>query len=332
MRFINIEQVHSPIRRPGSKRAQLKAPRGQRATLIGLKLNRIGRVSLVPDTPQIRGMIEKVKHLIRVHPRLSVTFDSNAYRQVVDPDRLRRDASLAELKKINSALKDGRIQGYISETVVTLEGVQNDARGEFFAGVEPRLQPAELQMPDGRRKVGIIVEADNNQHPGLPPAAARWIAAAISLGLKFLRAPRIGAPRPPELLRENNFATDDEPCRRQERFFEALRAIEDRGVGMAVIRTLGERIKARLGLPGPWYKALDKAQNEQEEEQIKKAVREWADGDTVAAHVGYEIDILCTEDKADGSIFSETNRAWLKEKYGIRIMTLRELAAELCRR
>jgi large subunit ribosomal protein L30 len=53
---IQIEQIGSPIRRHHS----------QRRTLIGLGLNRIGRVAQVPDTPQIRGMLAKVKHLIRV--------------------------------------------------------------------------------------------------------------------------------------------------------------------------------------------------------------------------------------------------------------------------
>jgi large subunit ribosomal protein L30 len=53
---IKVEQTGSPIRREQS----------QRATLIGLKLNRIGRVAELPDTPQTRGMIAKVAHLVRV--------------------------------------------------------------------------------------------------------------------------------------------------------------------------------------------------------------------------------------------------------------------------
>ena len=53
---IKIEQTGSPIRRHHT----------QRATLIGLGLNRIGRVAQVPDTPQTRGMIAKVRHLVRV--------------------------------------------------------------------------------------------------------------------------------------------------------------------------------------------------------------------------------------------------------------------------
>ena len=53
---IKVEQVGSPMRRHFD----------QRATLIGLKLNKIGRVSSLPDTPMTRGMINKVKHLVRV--------------------------------------------------------------------------------------------------------------------------------------------------------------------------------------------------------------------------------------------------------------------------
>ena len=55
-RTIKIEQTGSPIRRHHS----------QRSTLIGLKLNKIGRVTELPDTPAVRGMIEKVQHLVRV--------------------------------------------------------------------------------------------------------------------------------------------------------------------------------------------------------------------------------------------------------------------------
>jgi len=51
-----VEQIGSPIRREHT----------QRATLIGLRLNRIGRVATLPDTPAVRGMIGKVAHLVRM--------------------------------------------------------------------------------------------------------------------------------------------------------------------------------------------------------------------------------------------------------------------------
>ncbi len=54
--FLAIEQIASPIRRHHK----------QRETLIGLGLNRIGRVVELPDSPTTRGMIRKVRHLVRV--------------------------------------------------------------------------------------------------------------------------------------------------------------------------------------------------------------------------------------------------------------------------
>lgn len=53
---IKIKQVGSPIRRRHD----------QRETLIGLGLNRIGRVRELPNTPSARGMIAKVAHLVCV--------------------------------------------------------------------------------------------------------------------------------------------------------------------------------------------------------------------------------------------------------------------------
>ena len=53
---IKVEQTGSAIRRHHS----------QRSTLIGLNLNKIGRTRELPDTPATRGMITKVKHLVRV--------------------------------------------------------------------------------------------------------------------------------------------------------------------------------------------------------------------------------------------------------------------------
>jgi len=53
---ITVEQIGSPSRRDAK----------QRQTLVGLKLNKLNRISTLPDTPAVRGMIEKVKHLVRV--------------------------------------------------------------------------------------------------------------------------------------------------------------------------------------------------------------------------------------------------------------------------
>ncbi len=53
---ITVEQTGSPIRRPAD----------QRATLVGLGLNKMHRKSTLIDTPAVRGMVAKVAHLVRV--------------------------------------------------------------------------------------------------------------------------------------------------------------------------------------------------------------------------------------------------------------------------
>ena len=53
---IKVKQTGSASRRHHS----------QRETLVGLRLNKIGRVSELVDTPQTRGMIAKVNHLLQV--------------------------------------------------------------------------------------------------------------------------------------------------------------------------------------------------------------------------------------------------------------------------
>ena len=53
---LTVEQIGSPIRRPDA----------QRATLVGLGLNKMHRRRTLEDTPSVRGMIAKVQHLVRV--------------------------------------------------------------------------------------------------------------------------------------------------------------------------------------------------------------------------------------------------------------------------
>jgi len=53
---VKVTQIHSPIGRPAD----------QRATLIGLGLNKLNRTRVLEDTASVRGMIAKVQHLVRV--------------------------------------------------------------------------------------------------------------------------------------------------------------------------------------------------------------------------------------------------------------------------
>jgi len=53
---LKVTQIGSPIGRRGD----------QRATLIGLGLNKMHRTRELEDTPAVRGMINKVHHLVRI--------------------------------------------------------------------------------------------------------------------------------------------------------------------------------------------------------------------------------------------------------------------------
>ena len=53
---IKVKQVASPIGRPAK----------QKAVLIGLGLNKMNKVVELEDTPSIRGMLNKIPHLVKI--------------------------------------------------------------------------------------------------------------------------------------------------------------------------------------------------------------------------------------------------------------------------
>jgi large subunit ribosomal protein L30 len=53
---ITVEQIASPMRRPDI----------QRKTLIGLGLNKLHRRRTLQDSPEVRGMIRKIGHLVKI--------------------------------------------------------------------------------------------------------------------------------------------------------------------------------------------------------------------------------------------------------------------------
>ena len=53
---IVVKQICSPIRRPQK----------QRATLVGLGLNKMNKTRELEDTPSVRGMVNSIPHLVRI--------------------------------------------------------------------------------------------------------------------------------------------------------------------------------------------------------------------------------------------------------------------------
>jgi large subunit ribosomal protein L30 len=152
---LTIEQIRSPIRRPSD----------QRATLIGLRLNRIGRFAELPDTPAIRGMIAKVSHLVRVVYATSEldTFVAEAtaeYRDLLvgQGSRVVRgqvlwdqfEAAIAEYHASHGK-RDRRLIEVVNELAVAKVLVDDPALQTARIEYEPDL------LPDGRR-IDFVVD------------------------------------------------------------------------------------------------------------------------------------------------------------------------------
>jgi hypothetical protein len=211
---------------------------------------------------------------------------------------------------LNRALRCGRIQGFLVDTMATLEGVPRADRRKYLASNKP--------------------------HPGLAQILVDRLRDAARFGICLMHAPRIGLDIPPELTGMYYVQSDNQTGQRQDRASIAIRAIEAKGVGKNELERIGRQILKRLNRTGHWRDALDQPSSNQENEKIADAVGEWADEDALAAHYGYSNDYFCTEDlgksaiKVFGqSILDPAHRTWLTATYGIEFVTMVELAKRI---
>jgi hypothetical protein len=101
-------------------------------------------------------------------------------------------------------------------------------------------------------------------------------------------------------------------------------AIAVRGLGYAKAVELGRKYADCDNPSNPelWFKGLLKASCR----QVKLALNEWADGDSIAAHHGYGIGWFCSRDFRKNSMLGQNNREWLNKEFGIQFVTLAQLA------
>jgi hypothetical protein len=261
---------------------------------------------------------------------LTVTFDTNAFDKAVRPAVYASDPAHEDFLVVHEALKQGRIQGFLADTVITLEGITNDQRAKVFGNTATRSSLA--QASDDTFTLTITpVQAD--RLPLHPKQAERFIAA-VDLGIRLLGAPRIGMPRA-----EEQYYAGESPAalgERLNRFVDLVRKIEARGLGSARAQAIAERLAGGPITKAPWFTAFGAAKDIHEMREIARAIAEWADADSVGAHYGYRNDIFCTLDsgkaeerRGEPAVLDPTNRTWLTQEFGIRFATLPELAQEL---
>jgi hypothetical protein len=267
---------------------------------------------------------------------MKVTFDTNTIDRAVRPERFPKDPRQSEYIQVQQALASGRIQGFISETLFSLEGMQRLERAGVFGGTTTVTHESEAAVETASGNgtaIQITIQVQQPDRKPLHPEMARRIKAALDIGMRFLSAPRTGAIKiddPDHMI----YAAETQGIdlrERLNRYHNALRSIEERGVGMTLCKQLGQNFSAREKIHEPWFKGLQRARDVHEQNQVARAFAEWADADAIAAHVGYGIDYFCTEDagKSAGaaSILDATNSAWLTAQFGVRFVSLSDLAS-----
>jgi hypothetical protein len=218
------------------------------------------------------------------------------------------------------------------EVLITLEGITNADRSAVFGSTAVNATYRHETALDGSGVTYIDSRAEQPARRALEQRQADRFLAAFELGMKLLSVPRIGNIRVDDPDGTRYLAEPDagELARRLERFHEAATAIEARGLGCAQAQRIAREIEAEVGGYHSFIFYLGSPRNPAERNKISRAIAEWADGDSVAAHYGYDIDLFCSEDFGKNaspmSVLNDANRAWLTSAFGIKFVTLGQLA------
>ena len=263
---------------------------------------------------------------------LRVTFDTNTLAGVVDPENEAAPELREDYRRVRIALGDGRLRGYFSEAVITLDAIGRKDKADVLG----RARLVSETGATGPRAITIAI-GPRWENVQIDARILRRLEGARALGIRGLIGPR----RFGDSLVVRGFGEDFyEPYPPGEAFAAAAdaangldAAIVQRGLGRAQVITLAKSFSARSGADGEWWpQGLSRTTTAAERKRVRAAVNEWADGEALAAHLGYANDLFCTHDQAAGhgrdAVLHPDHRAWLSRR-GIFFVSIAELAAQL---
>lgn len=232
--------------------------------------------------------------------------------------------------KVRDAIEAGQVRGFYCETLVTLEGVRRKERPQVLS----RTRPVSRSSSTGKNTINITIGIEHYRPP-LHPTHAKMIETIEAMGMRALRAP----PRMCGVRAKDGQVKFFEPHASVLELAECMDKVSSlateigrRGIGYAVPVSLGLKLLTpeEIAKPTLWFEGLRRATGHK---SVQRAIAEWADADSIAAHYGYGIDLFCTRDyggNAKGrSVLDDANRAWLQKDYGIEFVSLAELAERL---
>ena len=260
---------------------------------------------------------------------MKVTFDSNVWQPVVKPENYLADPDAASFARIHAAIVDEQVAPFISETIFTLEGISRGDRKSWLGNYAAKVTSTESANGNAIR-VKLSIGSNSDAHPGNNAYLTEYLLAARALNFQIIDLPRLGGISNPDvesLLAKQTLAEFDAYTTKAG---EVADFIEGLGCGMKPIyQVLASYPRPFQSTMYQWIASVP----ETESKHIAKAVAEWADSDSITAHIATEIDYFCTRDRGRGagqaSILGSANVAALAKKYGFKTIPPAELAQML---
>ncbi len=193
----------------------------------------------------------------------TVTFDANAL------------AKIEEYPVVVSALKEGSVKGYFSQTYYSLEGIQKLDRAEVLA----KTTVGSRSTSPNKHAANIAIEV-RHYRPPLDDKYQAAVQAALSLGLRALRGPSRWVDGLTVKDPDQSFYVVEpieEVVAHRERANDVAAAIEKRGVGRAVALELGNQDNTFAGAaadsPKLWLQGLGHAKSKAEQKKSRKRLQ-----------------------------------------------------------
>lgn len=238
---------------------------------------------------------------------ISFMLDSNVWEKALCPDDYPDGEDYRALnEKIKSATD---VEFYLSATIFDLEDIRRKDRLVELKSYKPSITSKCKSRGD------MIVMETTIGPSEFPykenPILAKHATIAFNNGFAVVASSRVGIPINP--LREQ--ATISLTDEQNQKMYEASNFIEQLGSGIASLNP----VLTKYGIKKGNLLSMIKALPQDAIKPFSDAVSEWADGDTVAACIGMNIDYLVTNDMADKagrkSIFYKDNIQKLIAKY-----------------
>jgi hypothetical protein len=252
---------------------------------------------------------------------MKITFDSNVWQIVVNPENYLGEPSIEKFRLLNEAINSGKIEAFLSATIFTIEAIKRLDRKDFFSSRKPKTT-TEIDVDNNMVGLGFTIGPGDQDSINFDdtPILKKYFNEALQQGFKIVDSPRIGIFKNLEVEKELS---------KQDSFFYDRQAevgdkIEASGAGISQIKEIGNAHSNRS-----WMRGLKKALDS-DKKKIAKAAAEWADGDSVATSIALGCDFFCTRDNANGagskSVLSTNNKEMLNAEYGFKAITPEKLA------